>query len=272
MKSYGWHEGIEHGEFCMYRACEWGQIRRTQDSREGARVISKRAAVATQAIVVRGDSPYTVPADLHNVLVGVNMHAGSHYVTLALLEGYLKRHEIRPGHVGGPKQRLRFLEDGKLGAAALMEPWITVAVKRGHKIICEAFYEGAEVGVPSLDPEGYASIDRAIRSAVDSINDSIEPYLKYMIREVPKEIAELSEGDFYLGRFRYSILGRTRWRSTSESTTGWSAGTCCPRRAVSTSSSIVAASALEVHPRRRSPDCRSRRQDVVRRTLTGQLR
>ena len=170
VKSYGWHEGIEQGEFCMYRACEWGQIRRTQDSREGARVISKRAAVATQAIVVRGDSPYNVPADLHNVLVGVNMHAGSHYVTLALLEGYLKRHEIRPGHVGGPKQRLRFLEDGKLGAAALMEPWITVAVKRGHKIICEAFYEGAEVGVPSLDPEGYASVDRAIRRAVDSIN------------------------------------------------------------------------------------------------------
>jgi NitT/TauT family transport system substrate-binding protein len=203
VKSYGWHEGIERGEFCMYRACEWGQIRRTQDSREGARVISKRAAVATQAIVVRGDSPYNVPADLRNVLVGVNMHAGSHYVTLELLEGSLKRHEIRPGHVGGPKQRLRFLEDGTLGAAALMEPWITVALKRGHKIICEAFYEGAEVGVPSLDPAGYASIDRAIRRAVDSINEGIEPYLTYLIQEVPKQIAALSEGDFYLGRFRY---------------------------------------------------------------------
>src|SRR5512134_3288137 len=102
VKSYGWHEGIEKGEFCMYRACEWGQIRRTQDSVRNVRVISKRAAVATQAIVVRGDSPYNVPADLHGVLVGVNMHAGSHYVTLGLLEGYLKRHEIRPGHVGGP--------------------------------------------------------------------------------------------------------------------------------------------------------------------------
>ena len=51
--SYGWHEGIEKGEFCMYRACEWGQIRRTQDSGTDVRVISKRAAVATQAIVVR---------------------------------------------------------------------------------------------------------------------------------------------------------------------------------------------------------------------------
>jgi NitT/TauT family transport system substrate-binding protein len=84
------------------------------------------------------------------------MHAGSHYVALSLLEGYLGRDEIRLGRVGGPKQRLQFLEDGK----------ITVAVKRGHKIICEAFYEGAEVGVPSLDPEGYASVDRAVRAAV----------------------------------------------------------------------------------------------------------
>ena len=203
VKSYGWHEGIERGEYAMYRACEWGQIRRTQDSLEGARVISKRAAVATQAIVVRGDSPCDIPSDLRDVVVGVNMHAGSHYVTLALLEGYLKREEIRPGHVGGPKQRLQFLEDGRIGAAALMEPWITVALKRGHKILCEAFYEGAEVGVPSLDPEGYASVDRAIRTAVDSINSGIEPYLKYMIREVPKAIAEIREADFYLGRFRY---------------------------------------------------------------------
>ena len=203
VKSYGWHEGIERGEYAMYRACEWGQIRRTQDSQEGARVISKRAAVATQAIVVRGDSPCNIPSDLKDVIVGVNMHAGSHYVTLALLEGYLEREEIRPGHVGGPKQRLNFLEDGKIGAAALMEPWITVALKRGHKVLCEAFYEGAEVGVPSLDPEGFARVDRAIRTAVDTINTGIEPYLKYMIREVPTAIAEITEGDFYLGRFRY---------------------------------------------------------------------
>jgi NitT/TauT family transport system substrate-binding protein len=58
--SIGWHTGIEKGEFCMYRACEWGQIRRTQDSGVDARVISKRAAIATQAIVVRADAPYNV--------------------------------------------------------------------------------------------------------------------------------------------------------------------------------------------------------------------
>jgi NitT/TauT family transport system substrate-binding protein len=203
VKSYGWHEGIEKGEFSMYRACEWGQIRRTQDSCQDARVITKRAAVATQAIVVKGDSPYNIPPDLRNVLVGVNMHAGSHYITLGLLGGYMNKDEVRVGHVGGPKQRLKFLEEGKIGAAALMEPWITVALKRGHKIICEAFYDGAEVTVPSLAPDTYAAIDRSVRRAVDEIHKDIRPYLKYLIKEVPADVCKLTWDDFYLGRFRY---------------------------------------------------------------------
>jgi len=204
VKSYGWHEGIEKGEFCMYRACEWGQIRRTQDSARNVKVISKRAAVATQAIVVRADSPYNVPQDLRGSTVAVNFHAGSHYITLSMLGGaMLGKSEVRPVHVGGPKQRLRFLEEGKVDAAAVMEPWITVASKKGLKIVCEAFYEGAEVATPDVDPEMYAAINRAILKAVKKINQNIRPYLKYMIREVPADVMRLTEDDFYLPRFRY---------------------------------------------------------------------
>ena len=204
VKSYGWHEGIEKGEFCMYRACEWGQIRRTQDSARNVKVISKRAAVATQAIVVRADSPYNVPQDLRGRTVAVNFHAGSHYITLSMLGGaMLGKSEVRPVHVGGPKQRLRFLEEGRVDAAAVMEPWITVAAKKGLKIVCEAFYEGAEVATPDVDPEMYAAINRAIIKAVKKINQDIRPYLKYMIREVPADVVKLTEDDFYLPRFRY---------------------------------------------------------------------
>jgi NitT/TauT family transport system substrate-binding protein len=204
VKSYGWHEGIEKGEFCMYRACEWGQIRRTQDSAKNVKVISKRAAVATQAIVVRGNSPYNVPQDLRGKTVAVNFHAGSHYITLSMLGGSMNgKSQVRAVHVGGPKQRLRFLEEGKVEAAAVMEPWITVAAKKGLKIICEAFYEGAEVATPDVDPEMYAAINRAIVKAVAKINKDIRPYLKYLIREVPADVAKLTESDFYLPRFRY---------------------------------------------------------------------
>src|SRR5262252_911443 len=61
IQSFLWHEGIEKGEFSVYHACEWGQMRRTQDTCTGAKVITKRAAVSTQAIVVGGDSPCNVP-------------------------------------------------------------------------------------------------------------------------------------------------------------------------------------------------------------------
>ncbi len=102
VKSYGWHEGIEKGEFCMYRACEWGQIRRTQDSARDVKVVSKRAAVATQAIVVRGDAPYNVPQDLRGRSVAVNFHAGSHYITLV----HARRLDERQGRgAGGARGR-----------------------------------------------------------------------------------------------------------------------------------------------------------------------
>lgn len=224
VKSYGWHEGIEKGEFCMYRACEWGQIRRTQDSAKNVRVISKRSAVATQAIVVRGDSPCNVPQDLKGRTVAVNFHAGSHYITLSMLGGSMNaKSEVRPVHVGGPKQRLRFLEEGKVEAAAVMEPWITVAAKKGCKIICEAFYEGAEVATPDVDPELYAAVSRAIVRAVERINADIRPYLKHMIREVPAEVMRLSESDFYLPRFRY-VAPRPYTREEYEHLHDWMTG------------------------------------------------
>ena len=225
VKSTGWHEGIEKGEFCMYRACEWGQIRRTQDSTQKVRVISKRAAIATQAIVVRADSPCNIPQDLSGRTVAVNFHAGSHYITLSMLGGSMNaRSEVRPVHVGGPKQRLRFLEEGRVEAAAVMEPWITVAVRKGLKIVCEAFYEGAEVATPDVDPEMYAAVNRAINKAVVKLNEDIRPYLKYLIREVPEDIVKLTADDFYLARFRYVAprpYSREEYEHLHEWMTNW---------------------------------------------------
>lgn len=204
VESYGWHAGIENDEVCLYRACEWGQIRRTQDSRAGAKVVSKRAAVSVQAIIVRPDAPYNIPSDLKNVPVAVNFHAGSHYQALGLLGGFLNRDEIKVVHVGGPKQRWDALVKGTVGAAAVMEPWVTVAEKLGYKVIAEGFYEGAEVATPSLDPAGYDAIDRAIKKAVVRLRADVRPYLKYLIAEVPESIVKLSAEDFHLPRLRYN--------------------------------------------------------------------
>lgn len=194
---------FESGEATLYRACEWGQIRRAHDSTIGGRVASKRASVGSQAIMVRPDAPEVHPGDLANKEVAVNYHHGSHYVALQTLEGFLPREEIKVVHLGGPQQRYEALRDGDIQAAALMEPWITLAEKQGYKVLAEAFYIGSEVASPDLDPGVYEAIGRAVDRAVDALNADPRPYLHHLIGEVPPELGELSPEDFPRGRFRF---------------------------------------------------------------------
>lgn len=204
IKSFLWHEGIEKGEFSVYHACEWGQMRRTQDTCAGVKVITKRAAVSTQAIVVRGDSSYNVPQDLANVEVAVNFHAGSHYITLAMLAGYMRRDEVKTVHFGIPSQRFRALVEGRIAAASVMEPWISTAEKLGYKVICEAFYNGLEVADTSVDADVFTGIHRAHIKAVDKINQDIRPWLHHLTEEVPVDIVKLDPADLHLPRLRYN--------------------------------------------------------------------
>ncbi|MGW9352047.1 NitT/TauT family transport system substrate-binding protein [Nocardiopsis flavescens] len=194
---------FESGEADLYRACEWGQIRRADDTAVGGRVVSKRAAVGSQAILVRPDSPHVHPSDLAGAGVAVNYHHGSHYLALQSLEGFLPREEIKVVHVGGPQQRFEALRDGRVEAAALMEPWITVAEKQGFKLLSEAFYVGSEIAGPEVDPETYAAVNRAVVRAVHKLNEDPRPYLHHLIGEVPAQIQELTPEDFPLGRLRF---------------------------------------------------------------------
>ena len=203
VKSFLWHAGFEEGEFSLYHACEWGQMRRSQDSAIGAKVLTKRAAVSSQAIIVRPDSPYNIPQDLSNVPIAVNFHAGSHYITFGLLSGFIPRENVDVTHIGVPNQRFEALVEGRVAAATLMEPWISVAEKLGYKLIAESFYVGLEVADTSVDPETYGALDRARKRAVKRLQKDISPYLKYLIAEIPEDVATLTSEDFHLGRLRY---------------------------------------------------------------------
>jgi len=57
---------------------------------------------------------------------------------------------------------------------------------------------------PSLDPDIYAAIDRAIKRAVATLNQDKTPYLYYLCEEVPKEICDLKPTDLHLPRLRYN--------------------------------------------------------------------
>ncbi|KAF3887652.1 MULTISPECIES: ABC transporter substrate-binding protein [Nostocales] len=209
VSSFGALSLFERGESTLYRACEWGQVRRTYDSSRGGQVVAKRAAIASQAIVVRPDSPYNIPQDLANVPIGVNFHHGSHYIAIQILEGFLSKEEIKVVHIeggGADKHFNRFvaLRDGLVDAVAVMEPWITVAEKLGYKIIAEAHYVGLEIGSPELDKETFEAINKAIRRAVKDLQDDPLPYVQYLIDDVSEDIVKLEPSDFRRNRLRYA--------------------------------------------------------------------
>ncbi len=201
--SRGNHILFERGKAQFQRGCEWGQLRRAYDSKLGGRVVSKRSAIVSQAIIVRGDSPYIHPQDLRNVPVGVHFHAGSQYLTLQMLEGFLPRDEIKVVHYPVSANRYKALLDGDVGAITLPEPWISLAEKQKCKLICEAYCVGSEVASPDIDPDTYAAIGRAIKKAVRLINANKKKYLRYFIADIPRGLGSLRPADFRLSRLRY---------------------------------------------------------------------
>ena len=197
------HAPFEERTAQVFNACEWGQIRRSDDSRIGGRIVSLRPAVASQGIFVRPDSPITHPQALRNKTVAVNFHAGSHYLALQMLEGFMAREEIKVVHLGQAALRYRAMLEGSVDAAALMEPYIALAEKNGCNLIMEAHYAGAELAAPDVDAATFEAINRAITRAVRLINADKKKYLHYLIADVPSELGPLSPEDFRLSRLRY---------------------------------------------------------------------
>jgi NitT/TauT family transport system substrate-binding protein len=157
-----------------------------------------------QAIFVRPDSPINATIALAGKTVGVQFHQGSHYATLAMLEGFMPREEIRVVHSGTVQERYEALMDGETEAATLMEPWVSLAHKNGCKDIIGTFYQGTENAGANLDPKVWEAALRAVKKAVKLINADPRKYVHYMIEEIPQKYArQLTPDDFYLPRLRY---------------------------------------------------------------------
>jgi NitT/TauT family transport system substrate-binding protein len=195
---------FEKREAMAFNACEWGQVRRAQASTIGGRIVMLRPAVVSQAIIVRPDSPITHVQALRHRPVAVNFHAGSHYLTLQLLEGFMEREAITVVHVGQAPGRYRALWEGRVDAVTVMEPYIALAEKQGCHVLAEAFYVGAEILSPDLDTATATGVSRAITRAVERINADTRPYLHHLIAELPAEFGTLTPADFHLPRLRYT--------------------------------------------------------------------
>src|SRR6202790_3937137 len=172
---------FEQGKADMYNACEWGNYCRV-GATAGSRQIGRRAIVTYGAIVVRPDSPVYTAQQLAGRTVGVPFYAGTHYVALHLLGGFLPRDLIKVVRApNGSRNRFNLMMAGEVEATTLTEPYVSLAEKKGCRVICSAFYHGTEVASDKVDAETYAAFNRAVREAVRRINADKRRYLAYFI-------------------------------------------------------------------------------------------
>jgi NitT/TauT family transport system substrate-binding protein len=195
---------LEQGKADMYNACEWGNYCRAGATSVGSRQVGRRAIVTYAAIIVRPDSPVYTPQQLAARTVGVPFYAGTHYLALHLLEGFLPRELINVCRApNGSRNRFNLMMKGEIEATTLTEPYITLAEKKGCRVICSAFFHGTEVASDRVDAETYAAFNRAVREAVRRINADKKKYLRYFIdyhKAKDPEIGTLKPEDLREGR------------------------------------------------------------------------
>jgi NitT/TauT family transport system substrate-binding protein len=205
----GHADAVEHGSANIFNACEWGNYRRSQDTGVGCRQLGRRASIVAGAVAVAPGSDIYTPQQLANRTIAVPFHAGTHYLTLQLLEGFVPRDMIKLVSSGRPSERYRAMMSGAVDACSVREPWITVAEKRGCRLIVQGFYNGTDTATPEISAEAYAAINRALSEAVRRINGDKRAYLHYFIeRERGGEVKELTVDDFNLNRIQFVEPGK----------------------------------------------------------------
>ena len=148
-----------------------------------AKIVALGAAMSKFAIVVSPDSGLFEPEQLKDMLVAVTMYNGSHFTTLKMLEGFLRKDEITVTNAGTMHQRLEALRRGELAAATFNEPWISVAEKQGFRCIMESHSTRSEAAGDEMDGPTLAAMFRAEAEAAKMINATPARYAHYITDE-----------------------------------------------------------------------------------------
>ena len=192
----------DQGECDQFRMCEWGVMKRAvesinDDNRRSAKIVALGSAMSTFAIVADPKAKNFEPEQLKNQQIGVSPFNGSHFTTLKMLEGFVKRDEIQITFAGTMRERIEALKDGKVAAVSLMEPWISVAEKMGLRVLMESHSTRSEAAGDELDGETLAKMFRAEAHAAEAIDAHPERYAHYLIEEAG---GLLEEGELKLSR------------------------------------------------------------------------
>jgi NitT/TauT family transport system substrate-binding protein len=177
----------EQGECDQFRMCEWGIMKRAVESHDAghrpAKIVALGSAMSTFALVTNPKSGIYEPEQLKDRPIAVSPYNGSHFTTLKLLEGFLKREQIKTMFAGTMKERLDAVAKGEVAAASLMEPWISTAEKRGLRVIMESHSTRSEAAGDELDGPTLRKMFDAETEAAKAIERNPEKYAHYLIKE-----------------------------------------------------------------------------------------
>jgi len=178
----------DQGQCDQFRMCEWGVMKRavesmTEGGHRPAKIVALGSAMSSFALVAAPKSGIFEPEQLKNRPIAVSPYNGSHFTTLKLLEGFLKREQIKTTFAGTMRERLDAVAKGDVAAASVMEPWISVAEKQGLRVIMESHSTRSEAAGDELDGETLAKMFRAEARAAAAIDSDPGRYARYLIDE-----------------------------------------------------------------------------------------
>jgi NitT/TauT family transport system substrate-binding protein len=181
-------ESLYHsGDVDQYRMCEWGVMKRTveavQCGQRAAKIVALGAAMSKMAIITAPHSHIYEPEQLKDTPVAVSPFNGSHFTTLKMLEGFVKKEHILVVNAGTMQERLEAVGKGVVAAGNFMEPWISVAQKQGFRILMECHSTRSEAASYDLVGAKLAAMFRAEARAADMIHQHPDKYAHYLLKE-----------------------------------------------------------------------------------------
>jgi NitT/TauT family transport system substrate-binding protein len=181
-------ESLYHsGDVDQYRMCEWGVMKRTveavQCGQRVAKIVALGAAMSKMAIITAPHSRIYDPEQLKDTPVAVSPFNGSHFTTLKMLEGFVKKEHILVVNAGTMQERLEAVGKGVVAAGNFMEPWISVAQKQGFRILMESHSTRSEAASEDLDGATLAAMFRAEARAAEMITQHPDTYAHYLLKE-----------------------------------------------------------------------------------------
>ena len=213
------------GGIDQYRMCEWGIMKRAveagNEGLRGRKIVALGASMSKFAIVVSPESKIYEPEMLKDKPIAVTPNNGSEFTTLKMMEGFCEPKHVKRTNVGSMLKRLEAVRDGRVAAASLMEPWISVAQKWGLRILIESHSTRAEAAGDELDGPTLQKMFSAQARAVEAIEKNPRKYAHYLARETGGLLEPEELQTWRLLHAAPQPYTRERWEDTYNWTVKW---------------------------------------------------